>query len=40
MGLSILIIGFAISGRTRSNIFTEEYMKQNFGSEHQNATGR
>lgn len=31
MGFSILIIGFFFAGRARSRIFSEAYMKENFG---------
>lgn len=31
MAFSIIIIGFAFPGATRNSVFTEEYMKQNFG---------
>lgn len=31
MAFSIIIIGFAFPGATRTSVFTEEYMKQNFG---------
>jgi hypothetical protein len=32
MGFSILLVGFFIAGRVRGKIFTEAYLKQNFGS--------
>jgi hypothetical protein len=40
MGFSILVIGFLFPGRARSGIFTETFMKENFGSEHLKTTGR
>ena len=39
MGFSILLVGFFFAGRVRGKVFTEEYMKKNFGSEHQQVTG-
>lgn len=35
MGLEVIIIGF-LAGRARSKVFSESYMKTNFGTEHQN----
>jgi len=35
MAFSILLIGFFIPGRVRNNIFTEDYMKRHFGTQHQ-----
>jgi hypothetical protein len=34
-GFECLVVGFGVAGRIRGKVFTEEYMKQNFGSEHQ-----
>ncbi len=39
MGFEVIFIGFLIAGRARSKTFTEEYMKANFGTEHQRVTG-
>ena len=39
MGLSILLVGFFFAGRIRNQIFTEQYLKENFGAEHRRATG-
>ena len=39
MGFSILVIGFFFAGRARSRIFSETYMKQNFGKDHLETTG-
>lgn len=38
-GLQVLILGFAVVGRTRSKVFNEEFMEKNFGAEHQQVTG-
>lgn len=40
MGLSVILVGFIFAGRIRGKIFTEEYMKKNYGSEHQQVTGK
>lgn len=40
MGVSTIIFGFFFAGRVRSRTFTEEYMKQNFGAEHQRVFGQ
>lgn len=40
MAFSIILIGFFFPGRARGKIFTEEYLKQNFGAEHKNMTGK
>lgn len=40
MGFSIILIGFLFPGRARGKIFTETYMKQNFGAEHLRVTGK
>lgn len=39
MGFSVILVGFIFAGRARGKIFTETYMKQNFGAEHQRVTG-
>ena len=39
IALEILLIGFIFPGRVRGTVFTEEFMKQNFGAEHKTATG-
>lgn len=39
IAFEILVIGFAFPGMMRGKIFTEEYMKSNFGEEHRKATG-
>ena len=39
MGLSCILIGFFFAGRVRGQIFTQEYLKENFGAEHQRVTG-
>ena len=39
IAFEILLIGFAFPGKVRGEIFTEEYMKSNFGEEHRKATG-
>jgi len=36
--LEILIIGFAFPGRIRGEVFTEEFMKTNFGDIHTRET--
>ncbi len=40
MGFSILVIGFFFAGRARSRIFSEAYMKENFGKQHLETTGK
>lgn len=40
MGLSCLMIGFIFAGGPRGKIFSEQYMKENFGAEHQRVTGQ
>ena len=39
IAFEIISIGFMFPGRLRGTIFTEEFMKQNFGAEHKSATG-
>lgn len=39
IALEIVLIGFLFPGRVREAVFTEEFMKQNFGAEHKTATG-
>lgn len=37
MAFSLILIGFFVPGRVRGSTFTEDYMKKNFGSQHQEA---
>ena len=39
MSLSCLLVGFIFAGGARAKVFTEEFMKKNFGEEHKKATG-
>lgn len=39
IAFEVLLIGFLFPGRARGDIFTEEFMKTNFGSEHKNSIG-
>ncbi len=40
LAFELLLIGFLFPGRVRGEVFTEEYMKKNFGEDHRAATGK
>lgn len=40
MGLSCIVIGFMFGGAPRYKVYTEEYMRKNFGEEHKRVTGK
>ena len=40
IALEVLLIGFAFPGKIRGEVFTEEYLKNNFGQQHKEATGQ
>lgn len=40
MGLSCILIGFVFAGGARAKVFTEDYLKENFGAEHLRVTGK
>ena len=39
MGLSVILMGFIFASGARSKVFTEDFMKTNFGQEHKALTG-
>ena len=39
MSLSCLLVGFIFGGGARAKVFTQEYLKKNFGEEHRKVTG-
>ena len=39
LALEVLVIGFAFPGKVRGQVFTEEFLKNNFGEQHKEATG-
>lgn len=39
MAFSCLLIGFFFAGMARGKVYTEKYMKENFGAEHRRVTG-
>lgn len=39
MSLECLLIGFMVAGKARMQIFTKEFLNENFGSEHQKTFG-
>jgi hypothetical protein len=40
IAFEILLIGFLFPGKLRGEIFTEDFMKTNFGDDHRAATGK
>lgn len=40
MGLSCIVVGFIFAGGARGKVFTEQYLKENYGTEHKRVTGQ